>query len=81
MDRTNSKNDTPVTREGSRLVRYWLISPSGNPIGSFESAQAAASAAGGLWPGVGQKDDDREGWDIEVDGPDQPVPSRASHYS
>ncbi len=46
--------------------RYQLISPSGARLGIYDSALEAASAAGGFWPGVGQKDDEHEGWDIEA---------------
>lgn len=37
-------------------------------MGTFDTALEAASAAGGFWPGVGQRDHDNgsEGWDIEA---------------
>lgn len=52
--------------------RFRLISPDGNPMGTFDTALEAASAAGGLWPGIGQ-DETRggAGWDIEVVGAGQ----------
>lgn len=61
-------------------ARYQLISPKGHRLGIYDTALEAASAAGGFWPDVGQKDDDREGWDLKAIASD-PVPSRASHYS
>lgn len=60
--------DTPVTQRRSRPVRYRLINPDGHAMGTFDTALEAASAAGGFWPGVGQRDHDNgsEGWDIEA---------------
>lgn len=57
-----------MTHEDSRDVRYQLISPSGRKLGIYNSALEAASAAGGFWPGVAQRDHDNgtEGWDIEA---------------
>lgn len=69
-----------IIQLGSRPVRCRLISPEGHRFGIYDTALEAASAAGGFWPGVGQKDDDREGWDIEAIAGDS-IPSRASHYS
>lgn len=48
-------------------AHYRLISPDGNAAGTFDTAQEAASAAGGFWPGVGQRGENGlDGWDIEV---------------
>ncbi len=75
----NSKtNEDSVT--GKLPVRFRLLDKDDRPVGTFDTAFEAASAAGGFWPGMGQRDDDREGWDIETIRPDPPV-SRASHYS
>lgn len=48
--------------------RFRLISPLGEPSGTFETAQEAAHAAGTYWPGVEQREHDNggAGWDIEV---------------
>lgn len=48
-------------------VRFRLVSPNGHGMGIFDSAQEAASAAAGFWPGTPQ-DEERLGfgWDIEV---------------
>lgn len=65
-----------MIEENSRVpnhpVRYRLISPDGNPMGTFDTAQEAASAAAGFWPGIGQRDHDNgsAGWDIEVVRPE-----------
>lgn len=63
---TNASTRTGSAQPRSGPVRYRLITPSGHGMGTFGTALEAASTAGGFWPGVGQKDDGREGWDIEV---------------
>ena len=68
MDRTDRKDSTETAQGSSRVVRYQLISPSGEPHGIYDHANMAAMAAQSLWPGVAQRSDDngRDGWDIEV---------------
>lgn len=48
-------------------TKYELISPSGNSMGIFVTAQEAASTAGSFWPGVGNGSD---GWSIRLVGAD-----------
>ena len=68
-DRTRPESRTKRAQSGSRDVRFQLISPTGHRLGIYDTALEAASAAGGFWPGVGQKDDDNpEGWDLQVEG-------------
>lgn len=52
----------------NRKVRFRLISPLGDPSGTFDTAQEAAHAAGTYWPGMAQRDHDNgaAGWDIEA---------------
>lgn len=78
---TKAGADARLTRECSTPVRFRLLDKDDRPVGTFDTALEAASAAGGFWPGMGQRDDDREGWDIETIRPELPAFSRASHSS
>ena len=52
---------------GLPKAKFQLVSPEGHRLGIYDSALEAASAAGGFWPGVGQRDhDEAPGWDIHV---------------
>lgn len=59
--------DTPVTQRRSRLVRFELISASGEIFGPYHSAQAATEAAQAKWPDQ-EQDEDRTGagWDVQA---------------
>lgn len=65
--RTCAPGGTKLTQARSGPVRYRLISPDGFPSGTYDTAQEAASAAGGFWPGAGQDETNSGfGWDIQV---------------
>lgn len=67
MDRTDLKSGTPLTREGSRPVRYELIDKDGSLVNTAGSAAFLAQQAARLWPDQ-EQDPDRtgKGWDIQI---------------
>lgn len=69
MAGTDSKIDTPLARERSRVVRYELIDKDGGKHGPFYTIISARAYAEGHWPDQSQ-DPDRtgRGWDIAVVG-------------
>lgn len=72
VETRKSMNEPETTRQivkrESGPARFQLISPEGHKLGIYDTALEAASAAGGFWPGVGQRDGDGPGWDIHVMG-------------
>lgn len=69
MDRTNQKIDTQLAREGSRPVRFEIVSYRGEIFGPYPSMGAAVQAALEKWPDQ-EQDEDRtgKGWDVQSVG-------------
>ena len=67
--RTCGNSDTQLTRGGSRVVRYEIVSYRGEIFGPYDSMEAAAQAAKEKWPDQHQDEDrTRAGWDVQIQG-------------